>query len=104
MITLEGNIYWKKVDIWALGITLYWMLNQGPPEWSREYKRDDTGQVVDYVLTLTNIYHPAFQEFQRSSESNNNPVHVLLHHMLHNDPQERWSTNQVLDFLDSVWT
>ncbi len=77
------------------------MLYGIPPEWSVYEHLDGSTS-----LGQTNIFHLAFQaickrgQFQAYIEGNNFeylPVHDLLQNMFRDDPQQRWSTEQILD-------
>ena len=78
------------------------MLFEGPPPWS--LGRDAYGNVT--TMQTTDVWDPAFQLiceqglFQQYLEGNGidfMPVHDLLQNMFRSDPQQRWSTDQILD-------
>jgi len=91
------NLHWKKVDIWALGITLYYMLLRQLPHWS----------VSNGECCLTNVNDPSFQLFirqgmlatwiRRSNAAIPDEVLEVLQGMLQEDPTRRLSTEEILN-------
>ncbi len=90
----EDTLEWRKVDVWALGITLYHMLLRRAPEWSSG--------------GMTNTFHPSFQyvccqEGLARILSHNGITDIpdeaveVLQGMLREDPNRRLSTEQILN-------
>ena len=102
IVNFDLEIHWKKVDVWALGISLWAMLFKSYPAWCFT----ETNEQNQKVFRHTNIHCPTFQmvckrgELREFLEYNDIPfllVHDLLQNMLRMDPQQRYSTEQVLN-------
>ena len=102
-------MYWQKVDVWALGITLYFMLFQQPPAWSsrQEVQRSMTSEdvFVNVTMQTTDVWDQTFQliceqgklqQYLEGNGINYLPVHEILQNMLRSDPRQRWSTDEIL--------
>lgn len=101
VVDLSREIDWKKADVWALGITLYFMLFQDCPQWTYRINEHN-----ERVIRFTNTSCPVFQaicdhgrleECLGVSNIDFLPAHDLLQNMLMRDPERRYSTQDILD-------
>lgn len=94
----DANLLWKKVDVFALGVTLYYMFFGQPPMWS----------MSNSELVRTNVIHRAFLLVCRQGRladfvHRNGITHIpdealeVLQGMLWEDPNRRLSTEQILN-------
>ena len=85
----QNRLYWKKADIWALGVCLHFMLFLWKPWWC--------------PIVWTDVNHPSFQSICINQELEQwvgpdeyQAQHELLQQMLLADPQDRISTEDIL--------
>jgi serine/threonine protein kinase len=96
------NLDWKKCDVWALGITLWLMIFQDYPGWSRTEDHHNN----NVIARITDVHNFEFDmicrrgKLQRWLEYNEIeflPMHDLLQNILLADPQLRSSTEDILN-------
>lgn len=93
----KGNDYWGSVaDVWSAGIVLY-SIWKGGHAWTRADKHSDR-EFRSYLRHHPTRTYPNFRSFDE-------PIRDLLYNMLHPDPYQRPTADEILnhDWVKSIF-